>query len=84
MSAYIGHALIDRSIFISNACSSLRIEALKLAINEIIAATGNVELYQDLTTRLNATLEAQGQAPIDLDLDWMSSKASSGAEKTER
>lgn len=58
--SYTGLAKLHRLIFIANHCPTLRLEALKLAIN-YVTQTYNVNLYQHLHKKL-ADLTNAGQA----------------------
>lgn len=57
--SYTGLAKLHRLIFIANHCPTLRLEALKLAIN-YVTQTYNVNLYQHLHKKL-ADLTSSGQ-----------------------
>ena len=81
---YQGHALIDRLVFCAQACPDVRIEAYKLAIQEVQEKTGNVELYQSLVTMLNTELEGAKLEALDLDLNWISLISTSGSERSEK
>lgn len=59
--SYSGLAKLYRLVFIADHCPSLRLEALKMAINYVTATTYNVTLYQQLHKKL-ADLTAQQNA----------------------
>jgi COP9 signalosome complex subunit 1 len=54
---------IQRLLFIADHCQSLRIEALKLALNYVKDHTYNIKQYQDIFMKLSETLTSQGQDP---------------------
>ncbi len=76
--------MIDRLVFCGQICKSLRVDAWKLAIQEILKTTGNVDLYQTLMGKLNIELELQNQQLMDLDVHWISLTANKSLEKTEK
>ncbi|KAJ2999085.1 cop9 signalosome complex subunit [Globomyces sp. JEL0801] len=80
ISPYKGHAKIDRLLFISNNCPSLRVESLRLLIPEYLN-TGYIDKYQDAVRRLNHELESNHEPTIDLDVDWISKTSHTISEK---
>ena len=76
--------MIDRLTFCGEICKPLRIDSWKLAIQEILKTSGNVELYQTLVGKLNVELESLNQQLMDLDVNWISISANAVLEKTEK
>lgn len=62
--SYSGLAKLHRLIFIADHCPSLRVEAIKMAINYVMATTYNVTMYQLLHKKLADM--TQGGAPQPL------------------
>jgi COP9 signalosome complex subunit 1 len=62
--SYSGLAKLHRLIFIADHCPSLKLEAIKMAINYVMATTYNVTMYQLLHKKL-ADMAIAG-APIAL------------------
>ncbi|RKP22424.1 26S proteasome subunit RPN7-domain-containing protein [Syncephalis pseudoplumigaleata] len=67
----IGHVKIERLVFIAERCSSLQVEAYRLALAEIKANTLNAKRYKQLILKLNAALESHGQSPMEFDAQWV-------------
>lgn len=62
--SYTGLAKLYRLIFVSDVCPTLRLEALKMAIN-YVTTTYNVQLYQLLHKKLNDIKLASGVGAAD-------------------
>ncbi|XP_063228668.1 COP9 signalosome complex subunit 1 isoform X2 [Bacillus rossius redtenbacheri] len=94
--SYLGLARLYRLIYIADHCSSLRLEALKMAVAYVMG-TYNVALYQQLHKMLQETLAASSLPDIaagaaqpasqdlpTLDLMWVESKSKKAALKLEK
>lgn len=62
--SYSGLAKLHRLIFIADHCPSLRLEAIKMAINYVMASTYNVTMYQLLHKKLADMTQAGAQQPL--------------------
>lgn len=80
----IGNALVDRLVFCGLATPSLRIDSWKIAIQELMKSSGNVDLYQSLVSKLNVEMQAMNIQVMDLDLDWISQTTNRGSDKAEK
>jgi len=60
--SYVGLAKLYRLIFITDHCPSMRLEAIKMAINYVMATTYNVSMYQMLHKKLADLTQAGGAA----------------------
>lgn len=91
--AYTGLSKLYRLVYIADHCPSLRLEALKIAINHVLT-TYNVNMYQQLHKKLAehttgaqlpdiaAQTSAQDIPPFDT--AWMDAKNKKGALKLEK
>lgn len=72
--SYTGLAKLYRLIFVADHCPSLRLEAIKMAINYVTATTYNVTLYQQLHKKLaDLTATVGGGAQLLPDIAAQSS-----------
>lgn len=96
--SYAGFARLNRLIFIADHCPSLRLEALKMAINYVME-TYNVTLYQHLHRKIAQTrggplpdvaasaagsIQSTSQNLPAYDATWIEAKAKKGAHKLEK
>lgn len=98
--SYTGLARLHRLIFIADHCPSLRLEALKMAINYVMT-TYNVTLYQHLHRKVqtsggplpdvaagavaaSGSLQSTSQDIPAFDASWIESRAKKGAHKLEK
>lgn len=96
--SYAGFAKLNRLIFIADHCPSLRLEALKMAINYVME-TYNVNLYQHLHRKIAQTcggplpdvaasaassLQSTSQDLPAFDGTWVEATSKKGAHKLEK
>ncbi|CAL8100263.1 unnamed protein product [Orchesella dallaii] len=96
INSYNGMAKLLRLIHIADHCPSLKVEALKMAINHV-QGTFNVAMYQQLHKKLRETMigtcplpdvtGGNGGVPADLpqlDMQWIEQKSKRAAMKLEK
>ncbi|XP_015789358.1 COP9 signalosome complex subunit 1 [Tetranychus urticae] len=87
-SCYSGMAKIQRLLFIADHCTSLRVDALKMALNYIKENTFNTSLYTQIYCRLTEALKQQGLTPEkvigQIDSAWIESRSKKGASNLEK
>lgn len=85
---YTGITKIQRLMFVADHCMSLRVDALKMAINYVKDNTFNVALYSQIYTRLSEALKQQGLNPENvigpLDHAWVENRSKKGATTLEK
>lgn len=86
--SHTGLSKIQRLIFIADHCQSLRVEALKLALNYVRDHTFNVKQYQLIHSKLSGALISQGQDPVSvigqLDTYWVEQRHKRAQSKLEK
>jgi COP9 signalosome complex subunit 1 len=96
--SYSGLAKLNRLLFIADHCPSLKLEAIKMAINYVMATTYNVAMYQLLHKKLAdmaitgplsalpdvASQSANNQDVPPYDAMWVEQKTKKAALKLEK
>jgi COP9 signalosome complex subunit 1 len=96
--SYSGLAKLNRLLFIADHCPSLKLEAIKMAINYVMATTYNVTMYQLLHKKLAdmaiagplqalpdvASQSASNQDVPPYDAMWVEQKTKKAALKLEK
>ncbi|KAG5457656.1 MAG: hypothetical protein BJ554DRAFT_2272, partial [Olpidium bornovanus] len=81
---FVGHARIDRLLFIAQRCPALEIDAYKLALQELQANTADTARYTQAATRLIDAQKARGLTPSRIDMAWVEEKQSATKAKLDK
>lgn len=82
-SNYTGLTKLNRLLFVAKHCPALEVDALRIALN-YVKQTFNVQLYQEIITRMTEACSRSELDPPPMDTTWMETTSKKAALKLEK